>query len=82
MSELLMFCKILICSSVCLILISPNSVRCGNSAFFPNDDDQSHRNSTADNQMAFDSTKILKRDKRYLLFTGGGISKVCMNESS
>lgn len=32
--------------------------------------------------MAFDSTKILKRDKRYLLWTGGGISKVCVNEMS
>lgn len=79
MSEFLMFCKICFGLSVCLILISPNSVRCGNSALFPNDDDQRHRNSTTDNQMTFDSTKILKRDKRYLLWTGGGISKVCTN---
>lgn len=77
-----MFCKILLCLSVCLSLIGPNSVRCGNSAFFPNDNEQNHRNSTTHNQMAFDSTKILKRDKRYLLWTGGGISKVCMKKMS
>lgn len=80
MSGFLMFCKILFCLIVCSNLIGPNSVRCGNSAFFPNDDDQNHRNSTTDSQMTFDSTKILKRDKRYLLFTGGGISKVCAYE--
>lgn len=82
MSEFLMFCKVLFALSICLSLISPNSVRCGNSAFFPSDNDQIHRNLTTDNQMVFDSTKILKRDKRYLLWTGGGISKVCMNEMS
>lgn len=44
------------------------------------DETENQRNSIKDeytgDSFAFDAERVLKRDKRYLLFTGGGISKV------
>lgn len=53
---------------------------CGRNALFSLNDDEDHVHNdfnTNDNRDSlFDAGKILKRDKRFLLWTGGGISKV------
>lgn len=37
---------------------------------------ENHSNNDTADHIMLDDGKILKRDKRFLLFTGGGISKV------
>lgn len=63
------------------ILISIFSIEllpcyCGNTLLTPSTEVKRKSNNTLNTHMTYDSDKILKRDKRYLLFTGGGISKV------
>lgn len=57
-----------------------NVVFCGKSALFSLNDAENHIhenfNANDNRDSLFDTGKILKRDKRYLLWTGGGISKV------
>lgn len=58
-----------------------NVVLCGrNSLMFINhtEDHSADNPDASDNSFSFETEKILKRDKRYLLFTGGGISKVLL----
>lgn len=67
-----MHSTILLCISVYIGFIG--FANGGNSVLLPMDND--NRNQTSDDRLVFNSDKILKRDKRYLLWTGGGISKV------
>lgn len=65
-----------------LLMFTLNVVFCGRNALFSlsddNDNDHIHDDfNVYDNKDSlFDAGKILKRDKRFLLWTGGGISKV------
>lgn len=56
-----------------------NAVFCGRSALFHETENQAPDFGSANDgssDFLLDTGKILKRDKRYLLFTNGGISKV------
>lgn len=71
--------KTKLCLLAFYILIQLNAIWCGRSALLlSNDDERLKRNevSNDDGDFFIDTSKVLKRDKRYLLWTGGGISKV------
>lgn len=57
-----------------------NVAFCGKSSLFSIDGTEKYLKKNINTNDGFDSVlgtgKILKRDKRYLLFSGGGISKV------
>lgn len=55
-----------------------NAVFCAKSILIPDNENKIEyiRNAKDDDVFQLDSEHVLKRDKRYLLFTNGGISKV------
>lgn len=68
------------CSFTILALFALNVVFCGKSTLLTLDEADRHPKKDTfadhDNDFLLDTGKILKRNKRYLLFTNGGISKV------
>lgn len=68
------------CLFTILSLFTWNVVFCGKSVLFPLNEKENHvneyMNANNDNDFLLDTGKILKRDKRYLLWINGGISKV------
>lgn len=65
------------------IVVYLNVVFCGKSSLLSIDNVENHLNEITNTNdggdSLFDTGKVLKRDKRYLLWTGGGISKVKWN---
>lgn len=68
------------CLFTILALFTWNVVFCGKSALLSLNEKENlvkeDINANGDNDFLLDTGKILKRDKRYLLWTNGGISKV------
>lgn len=72
--------KRLLFALILIEIIGLNEIIGGKSALYSPDHAKNNgansKNGTGDDYITMDAGKILKRDKRYLLFTGGGISKV------
>lgn len=68
------------CLFTILSLFTWNVVFCGKSVLFSLNEKENrvneYMNANDDNDFLLDTGKILKRDKRYLLWINGGISKV------
>lgn len=76
-----MFWRILLFLLIGFEWIKSNQVLGANRALFPMNEKPIDENLTAGSRTAeFDSGEILRRDKRYLLFSGGGISKVSFHK--
>lgn len=61
---------------VSIVSIELFPCHCGNTLLTPLAEIKRKSNNTLSTHMTYDSERILKRDKRYLLFSGSGISKV------
>lgn len=75
------------CLFLFCLFFALNVVFCGKSALFSLNEannrlnDESSVQLHSDHDSLFDAGKILNRNKRYLLWTGGGISKVIFIDS-
>lgn len=75
-----MFYLDLLLLAIYLNVFGLNGVIGGEIALLPSNNELDI-NSTSSDHIMFDKGEILSRNKRYLLFTGGGISKVSKSKS-